>query len=168
MARFGVARIGPLRLDLEVLGLDWLTPVAASPEGKVAYSAATVALLDAAAAIARADGAKCPRVVHLLAAFPRIAPSPLWTRAGVESAGWRAALAEWDTAAASAGGAPSHDEYLSPEQAAELLGVHHQTIRGYIRSGKLAALRIAGERAVRIRRASLDRLLEPLESSESE
>jgi excisionase family DNA binding protein len=166
-SRLGVARFGALAVDLEPLGIDWLTaPAPPSDDAKVAYSDATVALLDVAAAIARADQAKCPRVAHLLAAFTRIPPAPLWTRMAVGSGAWRAALAEWDQIPVEA--SPHSDSYLSPEQAAELLGVHHQTIRGYIRSGKLAALRIAGERAVRIRRASLDQLLEPLTIAESE
>jgi len=55
-------------------------------------------------------------------------------------------------------------QYLTPEEGAEFLGIHIQTIRGYIRSGKLPAVRVAGERAIRIRKASLEALLEPLEA----
>jgi len=50
---------------------------------------------------------------------------------------------------------------LSPDEAADLLGVHTQTVRGYIRDGKLKAHRVAGERAIRIRRKDLLALLEP-------
>jgi excisionase family DNA binding protein len=53
-------------------------------------------------------------------------------------------------------------DYLSPEQAAEALGLHAQTVRAYIRSGKLPAMRVAGERAIRIRREDLEKVLEPL------
>ena len=59
------------------------------------------------------------------------------------------------------GGTNSND-YLTPEQAADELGVHVQTVRAYVRSGKLAALRLAGERAIRIRRSDLETVLEPL------
>ncbi len=48
----------------------------------------------------------------------------------------------------------------------EHLGLHIQTIRGYIKSAKLPALRIAGERAIRLRREDLDALLEPLQPQE--
>ena len=41
-------------------------------------------------------------------------------------------------------------EYLSPEDAAAELGIHVQTVRTYVRSGKLPAMRLAGERAIRI------------------
>ena len=56
------------------------------------------------------------------------------------------------------------DDLLSPEQAAAELGVHIQTLRSYIRRGKLAAYRLAGERVIRIRRDDLAALLaQPVE-----
>ena len=54
-------------------------------------------------------------------------------------------------------------KYFSPDEAADFLGLHVQTIRGYIRTGKLPALRLAGERALRIKREELLNLLEPFE-----
>ena len=95
---------------------------------------------------------------------------------GITSAGWRAAIAERAaltsvapsaTEAAPAElrvepGAVAGRDYLTPEEAAEALGLHVQTLRGYVRSGKLPALRLAGERAIRIRRADLETVLEPL------
>ncbi len=54
----------------------------------------------------------------------------------------------------------------SPEQAAEYLGVHVETVRSWIRSGRLRATRLAGRRALRIRAADLVGLLEPLDSTE--
>ena len=57
---------------------------------------------------------------------------------------------------------------MSVDEAAEALGVHQQTIRGYIRTGKLAAFRIAGERAIRVYASDLYGLLEPLESSSND
>jgi excisionase family DNA binding protein len=177
-SRFGIVRLGSLVIDLEALGIDWMQDLAGQePGAKVAYSQASVDLLDRASEISRADQASRVRLEHLLVAFDFAEPHlqdpqgvmARLARNGVTSATWRAALAEMDTATAArpaetaaAGG------YVSPEQAAEILGVHHQTIRGYIRSGKLPASRIAGERAVRIRRQDLDRLLEPVVSPEPE
>ena len=57
---------------------------------------------------------------------------------------------------------------LSPDEAAEFLGVHTQTVRGYIRTGKLPAYRLAGERALRIRREELLALLEPFSPEEAD
>lgn len=177
VSRFGVARLGGISIDLEALGIDWLKAPAPGErrEGpKAAYSEAVVGLLDRAAAIRKVDGRPGPvLLVHLLVAFATLKPAGLMAalaRQGVDSAALRTALAaaEREPVGPRAAGEASVTAYLSPEQAAELLGVHHQTIRGYIRSGKLPALRIAGERAVRIRRDNLDRLLEPLPVSESE
>jgi excisionase family DNA binding protein len=58
-------------------------------------------------------------------------------------------------------GEPSR-ELFTVDQAAEFLGVHHQTLRGYIKSGKLPAYRLAGEKVLRIKRDDLMTLLEPV------
>ena len=52
-------------------------------------------------------------------------------------------------------------QFFSPDESAEFLVVHVQTVRGYIRAGKLPAMRLAGERALRIKRDDLLALLEP-------
>ncbi len=162
-------------IDLEYLGIDWMNGRAVSnkEEPKAGYSAATVALLDRASGICSADGGGPVQLVHLLAAFAAAEPSGLMeqlSKKGIDSAAWRAALADPGSGGSARGEetAAVRGDYVSPEQAAEILGVHHQTIRGYIRAGKLPALRIAGERAVRIRRENIDRLLEPLAATESE
>jgi excisionase family DNA binding protein len=58
-------------------------------------------------------------------------------------------------------------EYLTPEEAAEALGIHVQTMRAYVRSGRVPAYRVAGERAIRIRRPDLEKILEPLVPEET-
>jgi excisionase family DNA binding protein len=88
------------------------------------------------------------------------------------SAGWRAAILERasmqavdESAATEVRAEPDTGaarDHLTPEEAAEALGLHVQTLRGYVRSGKLPALTLAGERAIRIRRADLETVLEPL------
>jgi excisionase family DNA binding protein len=93
--------------------------------------------------------------------------SELKQKYGITSAAWRSALARHFAEMASESRVveptrPTGREYLSPEEAAAELGVHVQTIRVYVRSGKIPALRLAGERAIRIRRTDLDKVLEPL------
>jgi excisionase family DNA binding protein len=56
----------------------------------------------------------------------------------------------------------SSRELFTVDQAAEFLGLHHQTLRGYIKSGKLPAYRLAGEKVLRIKRDDLMALLEPV------
>ena len=58
-------------------------------------------------------------------------------------------------------------QFFSPNEVADFLGVHAQTIRGYIRTGKLSALRLAGERALRIKREDLIALLELFKPEET-
>ena len=65
-------------------------------------------------------------------------------------------------------GTPSSEpeRLYSPEEAAEYLGVHVQTVRSWIRSGRLRASRLAGQRALRIRASDLGSVLEPVDPSE--
>ena len=166
VSQFGIAQIGPWAIDLEALGVEWLE-VPARRGAKVAYSDAAVEVFDLAARIARANGGGSMRVEHLLAAFAGREDGlmgELSRSYGIASAGWRAAVAGMVPPAAPEARAAS--DYLSPEEAAEALGIHVQTLRGYVRSGKLPARRLAGERAIRIRRLDLEMLLEPLQEQE--
>ena len=170
-ARFGIVLLGPLTIDLDEMGEERLDETDAVG-GKVAYSAAAAALFDRAAAVAKRDRSSTIEPVHMLAAFSEEDSGlmgRLKSRHGFDSTGWRAALARWQEGKIirrdrAAGGSPvAVKELLSPDDAAEFLSVHTQTVRGYIRSGKLPAHRLAGERAVRIRRQDLLDLLEPYE-----
>lgn len=173
VSQFGIVRLGSVTLDLEALGMDWLQD-SEKEKAKVAYSEAVVSLFDQAARIAKADGFVNVRVEHLLAAFAG-ENSGLMAQLKVEhritSATWRTAIAElWSMATRE----PTREkmatqdrvtplrDYLSPEDAAEALGIHAQTVRAYVRNGKLPAMRLAGERAIRIRRTDLEKVLEPL------
>ena len=169
ISRFGIATLGSWNLDLETLGVDWVSP----PEGarpKVAYSQRAVDLFDRAAQIARSLGDTGLRVNHLLAAFAAEEDGlmgELKKVHGITSASWRAAIArigvdEADETKPERVGSEEKREYLTPEEAAEALGVHVQTLRGYIRSERLPAFRLAGERAIRILRTDLEKVLEPL------
>jgi excisionase family DNA binding protein len=60
--------------------------------------------------------------------------------------------------------APAHaSELLTVGEAMEELRCSESTVRRLIQSGELPAVRIGTARAVRIQRASLDALLEPVE-----
>ncbi len=52
-------------------------------------------------------------------------------------------------------------DLLSIQEVAEITGLHEITIRRYVRSGELEAVRIG--RRIRVRRAALDKLLKPLQ-----
>jgi len=173
ISRFGVAQIGSLTFDLEELGVDWLDYPETS-EAKVGYSQEAVDLFDRAARIATADGFKSIRVLHLLAAFAAEdggLMGELKRSHGITNSNWRVAVARsWSARLAKDASSSEEDssetggfaDYLTPEQAAEALSIHVQTVRAYVRTGKLPALRLAGERAIRIRRTDLETVLEPL------
>jgi excisionase family DNA binding protein len=173
VSRFGIVQLGVWGIDLEALGTDWLEP--AGPKEKVAYSQETVDVFDRAARVARADGSGGIGVYQLLAAFAGESGGlmgELKRAHGITSATWRAGVAQLAAATPRAEPAPAAGsngekrEFLTPEEAAEAMGVHVQTLRAYIRSGKLPALRLAGERALRVRRKDLEKLLEPLTNEE--
>jgi excisionase family DNA binding protein len=175
VARFGIVEFGQAALDLADLELPYDLPapdLAVRPR----YSARTAAAFDRAARICRSDGGGPLRPLHLLVALgdPEL---PLMRRVlatlGLDAAGWRRLLASIGPPAGPGPAPPSVTEpparvasdLLSPEQAAAELGVHIQTLRGYIRRGKLVAFRLAGERAIRIRRDDLLALLaQPIDS----
>ena len=177
VSRFGIVTLGGWNLDLEALGVDWVHQPE-GPRGKVAYSEDAVGVFDRAAQIARAGGAGGVGVEHLLAAFAGEEGGlmgELKRDHGITSAAWRAAIARLEpedgngnAAKPEAGARKSVREYLTPEEAAEALGIHVQTMRAYIRSGRLPAFRVAGERAIRIRREDLGKVLEPLGSEKKE
>ena len=166
---FGIAQLGPWTFDLEALGVDWLERP--SRGTRVDYSQAVVDLFDRAARISAASGSGGIQVEHLLAAFAGETAGlmgELKRTHEITGAAWRAAVAQlWPAvpAAAVAPGPPEGSgvsDYLTPEEAAAALNIHVQTLRAYVRSGKLPALRLAGERAIRIRRQDLETVLEPL------
>ena len=173
LSRFGVVQIGPWTFDLEELGVDWLF-AAPKSETKVAYSQPSVDLFDRAARISAADGSGTMTIFHMLAAFAAENEGLMGSlkRAyEITNSSWRAAVANtWIERFAKDTPLPREErakasnlsEYLTPEEAAEALSIHVQTVRAYVRSGKLPALRLAGERALRIRRRDLEAVLEPL------
>ena len=147
-----------------------------------AYAPATVDLFERAAALAREDDASRMGLVHLLAAFTDVRcglMASLRDAHGFTDVEWRAALARGSVgspprvtggngprlASDTAVGGP---EILGVEAAAEYLGVHSQTVRNYIRSGKLPAYRLAGERYIRVLRKDLLSLLEPVRTDASQ
>jgi excisionase family DNA binding protein len=180
LARFGVVDLGVRMIDLEELGVNWRDPSEA-PGAKVAYSDSAVRLFDEAAKIAGLDppgarGGAPMRIAHLLVAAEGLKDAcprmrALMRKHKLTSAEWRIAVSRHFPVPAgeppipAASGARSGSrEYLSPEEAAQELGVHVQTMRVYVRTGKIPAMRLAGERAIRIRREDLSKVLEPLPS----
>ena len=51
-------------------------------------------------------------------------------------------------------------ELLSIQEVAQITGLHEITVRRYVRSGELEAVRIG--RRIRVRREAVDRLMKPM------
>ena len=171
--KLGVAIFGPLVLDLHGLAEDGDDDLPQAPAAQgPRYAPDTAAVFDRATRIARGDGEPKARLVHILAAFDSdgcALMSQLMDQYGFDETRWRAALAEWDQKANGRDpNRPQDDKVVSVDDAAATLGVHSQTIRGYIRTGRLPAYRIGGERAIRIFASDLYGLLERLEPDSEE
>lgn len=186
LARFGITLVGPWAIDIaELEGAAPAEPPAAAEDTASAapsYSEASVAVFEEASRLASRDGSATLGLVHLLAALGEREEglmARLRDRHGFTSLEWRAALArgEFGTAANGRGpdahadgdgsGGSRVPELFSVDRAASFLDVHAQTVRNYIRAGKLPAYRLAGERFIRVLRRDLMRLLEPVDADDT-
>lgn len=100
--------------------------------------------------------------LHLLLAFMRMnegLPARVFGELGVRPE----QVEEYARSAGTAGSSSLPDRLYSPEEAAEYLGIHVQTVRAWIRSGRLKASRLAGQRSLRIMASDLLTVLEPVD-----
>lgn len=186
LARFGVALVGPWAIDVGSLdGAGAATETAdgdGSSSPRPSYAEASVAVFEEASRLAGRDGSATLGLVHLLAALGEREDglmAGLRERHGFTAVQWRAALARGEVGAAADGGRPdgagpdegaggsAAPELLSVDRAASFLDVHAQTVRNYIRAGKLPAYRLAGERFIRVLRRDLMGLLEPVDADDT-
>lgn len=187
ISRFDIIQIGHLIIDLQDFNEHFKNGVKHSIENtstrKVAYSYSVNVLFEKVAHIAQKDTSPKVELVHLLVAFAdenNGLMAQLKEKYNFSGKEWRVALANWQFISpqkeridSEIGGRSNTVTYslekqlFSPDEAASFLSVHVQTIRGYIRMGKLPALRLAGERALRIKREDLLGLLEPFKPDET-
>ena len=162
-SRFGFFTFGPLTIDVRIVEdiyartYERLTDPD-QPRGFTPGARRYFALL--AEEVARSSS-RMPDQLHFLLAFMR-SPDGLPARVFGESGIAPSQIEAYATQRAQPDAAPQQPLY-SPEEAAEYLGVHVQTVRVWIREGKLPASRLLGQRALRIREADLARVLEPVE-----
>ena len=151
--------------------MDWIA-YGEEKKIKVTYSQEVVDLLDKGGARFAGRRIGTAGVADLLAAYAGREDGLIGQLKGqhaISSAQWRAAVANLANGSRESvhlmpsmkPGLGPMREYLTPEEVAEILAIHAQTVRGLVRSGKLPGLRLAGERAIRIRHADLEKFLEP-------
>ncbi len=186
LARFGIALVGPWAIDVGAVDGAGAATETADGDGasspRPSYSEASVAVFEEAARLAGRNGSSTLGLVHLLAALGEREDglmARLRERYGFTAVEWRAALARGELGTATNGGRSEGvgpddgagrsgaPELLSVDRAASFLDVHAQTVRNYIRAGKLPAYRLAGERFIRVLRRDLMGLLEPVDADDT-
>ncbi len=167
--RFGRFEVGPVSIDVRVVEDRFARSyarIAAGQTGKDGYDASAKRFFERLMSEVSRSGRRRIDELHWLLAFMRTdegLPSAVFGELGVSP--------EQVELFASRGPIESNrapDELLSPEEVAEYLRVHVQTVRAWIRSGKLPASRLAGQRALRVRRSDLGRVLEPVDPADFE
>ncbi len=162
-SRFGAFSYGPITLEIGLIEDLYIAslpdPPAGEPHRMKPSAHAFYARL--AAELERA-GTKRPNELHYLLAFmrsPEGLPARVFGELGIRpEAVERYARRPSD--------APARDAFLTPEEVAERLQVNVQTVRAWIRSGKLPASRLAGRRVLRIRESDIEAVLEPVDPTD--
>ena len=162
-ARFGFFQFGPLTIDVSLIEDVVERTLPRGPAGHVVLADDVVRFSRALTDEARRSGRKrIDELVYLLAfmRWKEGLPARVFGELGVTPEQVEAFARHQKTT-------PTGPERLySPEEAADYLGIHVQTVRGWIRSGRLRASRLAGQRALRIRASDLQSVLEPIEPGE--
>ncbi len=163
-SRFGVFSFGPITLDLAVVedaAMRYGVP-GDQPLGRD-EDEARERFWGLVAEEQRRSGRRAIDELHFLLAFMRLN----WGLAGriIGELGVRPQQVE-GAARAGAGRQEGLEKLYTPEEAAEYLGVHVQTVRAWIRSGRLRAHRLVGQRALRVRASDLGSVLEPVDPAE--
>lgn len=160
MSRFGVFSFGPITIYVPTIEdvVRRTVTEAATPEALVRFSHL---LREQQQRI----GGGPLNELHALLAFMRLnegIPSRVFGELGVRPE----QVEEYARSAGAAAPSAEPEKLYSPEEAAEYLGIHVQTVRAWIRSGRLRASRLAGQRALRITASDLATVLEPVDGSE--
>ena len=167
-SRFGFFSFGPITIDVRLVE-DLVTRTAkrgSDPKAgtKTRYGDDVLRFFSVLSDEVERSGRRRIDEVHFLLAFMQIGegiPARVFGELGVTPEEIRSFVPE---AMTPAGGG----RLYSPEEAAEYLGVHVKTVRNWIRSGRLPASRLAGQRVLRIRSTDLNRLLEPVEPGQTD
>ncbi|MGE3073224.1 MAG: helix-turn-helix domain-containing protein [Dehalococcoidia bacterium] len=164
-SRFGYFRFGPLAIDVDLIQDIVERGLPRGPQaGHSALSDDMVRFTQAVIGEVQRSGRRRVDELHYLLAFmrwPEGLPARVFGELGVSPE----EVEQFARGPELPQGDP--EKLYSPEEAAEYLGVHVQTVRSWIRSGRLKASRLAGQRALRIRASALVSVLEPIDPKEA-
>lgn len=172
-SRFGFFRFGPVTLDVHLIeDIVEATTRPTAPGARIAMADDLVRFAAALTREVRSRGHRRIDELTYLLAFMRInegLPGRVFGELGV-TVEQVEAFARSQAAEGAGGVRPgiTEEKLYSPEEAAEHLGVHVQTVRSWIRAGRLPASRLAGQRALRIRASDLEAVLEPIDPASFE
>jgi excisionase family DNA binding protein len=168
MSRFGYFQFGPISIDVNLIDeiVERTTP--RRPEG----STAPIAIGDDVVGFSqlvmeevRRSGRRRIDEMHYLLAFMKLQqglPARVFGELGITAA----QVEEFISSGPRQSG--SMERLYSPEEVGQYLNVHVQTVRTWIRSGRLRARRLAGQRSLRITESDLQTVLEPLSAADLE
>jgi excisionase family DNA binding protein len=170
-SQFGFFRFGPITIDVEVVE-DILLRTHPRGEGGPEFPMSSEASARAGELgwkLLRNSGRQTVGERELLMAYLHWGeglPARVFGELGISVADVERYIAE--ASAPLAHQRAGAGRLFSTDEAAEYLGVHVQTIRSWIRSGKLPAARLAGMKSIRIRESDLEAVLEPIEPADAE
>jgi excisionase family DNA binding protein len=162
MARFGYFSLGPITIDVRLL--EDLVERNAKPAGTNRLSDDMVRFSRVLMQEVRRGNRQQIDELHVLLAFMRCGeglPARVFGEINVTPDQIETYLKSQGS-----GGLEPVERLMTPEEVAEYLRVHVQTVRGWIRSGTLPARRVAGLRALRVRFGDVEKLLQPVDSAD--
>jgi excisionase family DNA binding protein len=161
-SQFGFFSFGPIHIDVRLIEdiVERTTPRRLTPsDGPPPYSGDYVRFSELLMEEVRRSGRGHIDELHYLLAFIRInqgLPGRVFGELAVTPEQIKQFARNGSMQPA------SMEKLFSPEEAAEYLNVHVQTVRTWIKSGRLKAHRLAGQRSLRITASDLMSVLEPL------
>jgi excisionase family DNA binding protein len=165
-ARFGFFSFGPVTIDVRLIGdVVERTGRHRLPGSVTVYGDDFIKFSVLVADEVHRSGERRVDELHVLLAFARVEdglPARVFGELGVS----REAIDEYVRLARERSrrtGGQGEERLYSPEEAARYLGVRVETVRAWIRSGRLRASRLAGQRVLRITASDLRSVLEPVE-----
>lgn len=161
LSRFGYFTCGPVTIDVDLI--EDIVERTAVPGDSCGASEDYIRYTRLLMQEVQRSGRKRVDERHFLLAFARCGeglPARVFGELGVTPEQIEASFREPQAAMV-----PS-ERLMTPEEVATYLQVHVETVRGWIRSGKLPALRVAGLRALRVQYTDVIELLKPLDEVE--